>query len=352
MKIRWINKTNISQFVENKEIYIYGYGSLGRVTAKWLERNGYNRYRFCVDREYLGEGLCLIDECLEKVKLGKAICIFAIGEADRYEAFRKACDDVEIHAVFDPFEFWEYDEVDYKDHEKELEEARTVLADEKSKRTFDSYIMAKKTGNGAQCLEDATISGKYFNELTENIGEGAYVDCGAYNGDTIELFKSYYRSFNGKIYAFEPDKNNYEALVKKMGDATDTYLFNKGVWDSETTLVFHEGEGQRSEVSYDGNIKIDVISLDEAIGENEKIAYVKIGMGNAERVLSGMERMIQQNMPIISMLSLYSLQDLYSLPLILNKFSKEGKKYKVYLRHHSKTSSGLLFYYAIPEKNE
>ena len=52
MEIKWINRNNLKSILNEKSIFIYGYGSLAHVTAKWLVKNGVNEFRFCVDREF------------------------------------------------------------------------------------------------------------------------------------------------------------------------------------------------------------------------------------------------------------------------------------------------------------
>lgn len=347
MDIQWINQKNIDRITKGKEVFVYGCGSLGKVTCKWLDRNGCRRHSFCVDREYLSEGLLPTDECFRRVNDERAICIYAIGEADAFKTFVGRNEIPIVYAVFDPFEFWIFDEADYREHLNEINEARSLLADERSRRTFDGYIRAKRECDGRLSAENADYDGKYFNELTKNLKNGAYVDCGAYIGDTIDLFRSFYGIDRRKIYAFEPDSASFGILEKKYGQDKDVHLINKGVWDSEGILRFREGYGERSEVACDGGDEIQVTSIDEAI--NEKVSFIKIGCGNAKRVLKGASTIVNRDMPVIAFFTLYSLRDLYELPKIIKSLENGMEHYNIFLRHNSYTTCGLLYYYAVPE---
>lgn len=347
MEIRWINIENIMDITSDKKVFIYGYGSLGKKIGKWLEKNGCSGYSFCVDKEYLSVGLFVAEECFDLVRAGKAICIYAIGEADSFELFRKHEEIPVVFAVFDPYEFWLFDKEIYNNNINNLDCVRKLLADEQSRKTLDSYILAKRLNDGSVAISDATISGKYFNELTKKLGDGAYVDCGAYNGDTIELFRDYYNDYERKIYAFEPDTDSFELLKKNYANDGKIELIKKGLWDCKTVLSFQNGGGERSEVSVDGEILIDVVSLDEVI--NEKVSYIKVGAANAEKVFDGMKKIVERDMPIISTFALYSFEDLYRIPLKIKSMENGKKRYNIFLRHHSLTTCGLLFYYAIPE---
>ena len=61
-----------------------------------------------------------------------------------------------------------------------------------------------------------------------------------------------------------------------------------------------------------------------------------------------MKNIVLRDMPLISMYALYSLRDLYILPQLLSNYETEKEYYRIYLRHHSATTCGLLFFYAIP----
>ncbi|MCR4641298.1 MAG: hypothetical protein K5697_04610 [Lachnospiraceae bacterium] len=347
MHIKWINKGNVNEEVTEKRIYIYGYGSLGKTIGKWLQKNGIRDYYYCVDPEYMSEGLRSAEECFEQVRSGRALCIYAIGEAEAFETFRDRDFIPVVYAIFDPYEFWVWDEEAYLKHLSELEEAREMLADELSKKTFDRYLQAKRENNGSEIISDAPCCRKYFNELTEIHKEGIYVDCGAYNGDTIELFRAHYKDYQRKIYAFEPDDDSYQVLQERYGTDKNVKLFKKGLWNSITTLSFCKGAGERSEIISDGGIKIEVVPLDEEV--NETVSYVKIGTANPRVILNGMRKIAKRDMPVIAAFALFSFEDLLGIPKTLRELENEYEKYKIYLRQHSLTSCGLLLYYAIPE---
>lgn len=54
---------------------------------------------------------------------------------------------------------------------------------------------------------------QYFIPELMNIPFDIFIDCGAYTGDTAIQFAHFNPSYE-KIYAFEPDRNNFSALKK------------------------------------------------------------------------------------------------------------------------------------------
>lgn len=345
MNLVWLKRDNIS-ILSNRKIYIYGFGSMAKIVGRWLESNGIYKYFYCVDRRYVSSETICFEDCISDINSGTAVCLLGIGDAHFFNGLIKNSIISTIYCVFNPYEFWIYNDDKYRIYEDELKRVKSILADELSRNTLESYIKAMKTGDGKRQMEFAVTYGRYFNELTAEMGEGAYVDCGAYNGDTIDSFRNFYSGFDGGIYAFEPDKESLNILYKKYGKDPKISIIPKGVWNESKTLFFDDGEGERSEITDSGHTSIDVVSLDETI--REKVAYIKIGVENAEVILNGARGIIEKDFPILSMLALYSFEDLYRLPLLIKTLSKGDTKYKVYLRHHSIASCGLLFYYAIP----
>ena len=66
-----------------------------------------------------------------------------------------------------------------------------------------------------------------------------FIDCGAYDGDTIEEFKNWSKvAFPDKsdwhIYAFEPNPKFYKTLSER----TDIQFSNKAVWIKDEQLTF------------------------------------------------------------------------------------------------------------------
>ena len=57
----------------------------------------------------------------------------------------------------------------------------------------------------------------FFSNEYLDIGQNeVYVDCGAYNGDTVLSFNAFVKSKYKKVIAFEPSKEIYSDLVENV----------------------------------------------------------------------------------------------------------------------------------------
>jgi FkbM family methyltransferase len=108
------------------------------------------------------------------------------------------------------------------------------------------------------------------------------IDCGANIGMSVLYFKSIYP--NATIFAFEPDKEVFKYLEKntKLNGVT---LYNKGVWNEETTLTFYaEGADSGSifeqKSSSKNEIKIETVRLKNIL--TQPVDFLKIDIEGSE----------------------------------------------------------------------
>ncbi len=340
----YITNNNLEMLLTQK-ICIYGIGTLGDTIGKYLTEVGITDYFYTVDDEYYVQMIYnhIVIRFREILRhLDDWNIIWAIGDYDhflnRYDSFNR------LFFIFNPYKFWEYKDLS-KDQLLKISNSKLYYEDELSINVLDAYLKAMNTGNADNDFE-FSCGNKYFNELTKNIGDGVYVDCGAFDGDTIKAFRKYYNTTN-KILAFEADYTNYLKLKELLDENTE--VFNLGLWDNTCTLSFSDGSGQRSEVSNNGKSSIEVVSLDDFL-KNRKtsISYLKIGNDYAINIINGAKETIQYDMPIISLFMVYSPALFYEIPNLLRSLENDSKRYKFYLRHHCPGTCGLLYLYAIP----
>jgi len=127
-----------------------------------------------------------------------------------------------------------------------------------------------------------------------------FIDCGAFIGDSALMFIKDYNP--NKIYSFEPLLNNYNYLLEniKMNNLEKVNPINKGLGEKSCTVNFYS-LGPSSYVSEKGNLKIDLISLDEFISKkNLSIGLIKIHVEGFElEVLKGAKKTIKEFKPVL-----------------------------------------------------
>jgi len=331
------------------DIFVYGAGSLATMTQKWLVSAGASKITFCVDDEYISRDTnsVPIQDCIHAIVDGSAILVIGIGARSSWQEIEKFGIS-KVYSVYNPYDFWRYADIPVRELYKFCSQIDNLYSDELSRRICWDYVDSIRKGNGVDEEKNCLALPPYFNELTKYIEEGIYIDIGAYTGDTIEEFRKFYGNSHN-IVALEPDNASFEALENKYKNDSKISLKNVGAWKENGRIGFQSGNGQRSEVSKDSDECIDVVKIDSIV-EKEKVSFIKIGNDFPVEILEGARQTIRKYHPIVVMFAVYHFELLGALPLFFKTIDCMEYGYKVFLRHHSSTSCGLLFVYAIPEK--
>ena len=227
------------------------------------------------------------------------------------------------------------------------------LEDDLSRQTMVNFLKSKIFYDAKYNFETYHPN-EYFNELTNGVmtpNGGGYVDCGAFNGDTVEKFIEFCGGNCGKIFAFEADPVNFAALEKFIREKNykNVVAINAAVWNEKTTLTFSETNDTGSNVSEAGNIKVVADTIDNITG-GEKISFIKMDIEGAELPsLQGAAQTIKKYQPTLAICAYHKAEDLITLPQFIKSLNPN---YKIYLRKHSIFTDTELIIYAIPQKQE
>jgi len=140
-----------------------------------------------------------------------------------------------------------------------------------------------------------------------SIKRGDYiVDAGSFIG-TFAIYSAKIVGEGGKVFAFEPDRFNYEKLLKniELNDLKNIITINKGLWNKNEVLEFdyREDEGSMVVRCMDGRIKgkivnYEFVKLDDEIMRLEinKIDFIKMDIEGAElEALEGCREALEKN---------------------------------------------------------
>ena len=150
--------------------------------------------------------------------------------------------------------------------------ARTldVFADGESRRQFVAHIRFRLQ-LAFDALPDDAGSDYFAAEFLAPLPEDTtFVDCGAYDGDTIRMFLHRQRDFR-EIVAFEPDPENYrrlqacvDALPPAIGRRITTHC--KGVWRAPgASSVQRDGETWEAAFDNAGDSSLEPVALRDVI---------------------------------------------------------------------------------------
>jgi len=154
------------------------------------------------------------------------------------------------------------------------------------------------------------------------------VDLGA----NIGLFSIYVKELypKTKIYAFEPEKRNFELLKRNMKKYKETYLYKKAVGDKnkkEDLILSRSYLSHSLKDSFykywDNTLlteKVDVVTLDKII--KNRIDVIKIDVeGYEEKAITGAENIIKTYSPLLLVAIEHFKEQKKNIINILNKIN-------------------------------
>jgi FkbM family methyltransferase len=333
-------------------LVIYGVGSYAHDVARFLSTHQVEIDGACVDSEYLSaagsafRGKAVIPLAKVDQQFGEYNVL--VGFAD----YRRALDptkklvgmkqrffiDAPNHLDFFDFEY-------VKAHQRAFEESYDYFQDRRSRETFVAFINAKISGE-PDGLWDLREPKQYFNDLVPVGSNETFVDCGAFDGDTILKFREFVGGEYNKIFAFECDESNCEKLREslRVNRVERVDVSNKGVWSSRDTLRFDTTGSGVSSINVAGSRTIEVDTLDHLLA-GETITFLKMDIEGVElQALHGASQLIQRDAPKLAICVYHRPEDLVTIPQLLKSLVPD---YRLFLRHHQYVSWETVLY-AIP----
>ena len=160
-------------------------------------------------------------------------------------------------------------------------------------------------------------------------------DIGAFKGDTAYFF-SKKCSNKARIYAFEPDENNYKILLK----IKDKYKLNNVI---ASNILFSNSETEINFLSMYLNrpaVKMKSTTIDKFVEENniEKIDYIKMDVEGAEKnILEGAIKTIRKFKPSLAIAIYHGgklfMEDFYNIPIFIKNIINEDYEYYIRTFH-------------------
>ena len=255
-------------------------------------------------------------------------------------ALRRHCDTTGFNAGY-----WLNFAFHAADHAAELAAVRALLADETSRALLDSIVRFRRSGDVGECPVPS-IDDEYVPVDLPRYNEPVrLIDCGAYDGAALRRFHDAGYHLGGLI-AFEPDPQNYAALVAGLGPVDPAILLPMAVWSSNTQLRFSSSGSMASTLSESGDIVIPCGRFDD-LARGFSPTVVKMDVEGAEiEALKGMEQTIRDSRPDLCLSIYHTPQHLYEIPLLVASW---GLGYAFHLRVHEHNTFGTVLYARQPD---
>lgn len=218
----------------------------------------------------------------------------------------------------------------YEEHRQETEEVRRHLADGLSVECFDAHIQYKLSGDVSFLRSCETPREQIENEFF-SVGNGTFVDLGAYTGDTVSSFVRVNGTYR-QIIAVEPDRRNFRKLRENTSSLTDVICLNAAAGEADGEILFDASKGRGAHAG-EGGETLPCRCVDSILADcpDPGELLIKIDAEGAELdVINGAQRTIRKYRPVVAAACYHRSEDLFTIPLRMLKLCPD---YRIYMRH-------------------
>lgn len=218
----------------------------------------------------------------------------------------------------------------YLSRKEKMEKVRSLLADEQSRQVWDDILEYRLTGRLEPLMRCATPDSENWKLLS--IGsEESYLDLGAYNGDTVALFRSFTDQWT-QIVAVEPESRNYRKLCQAAEGLNNCSCLNMAVSDGPGTMPFTKGRGRGGADGKGKCILVEADSIDNIVKKHCQVppTLIKFDLeGEEGRAIRGGAQTLKTYKPKLLLSAYHRIDDLWELPLQVLAINPD---YRIFLR--------------------
>jgi FkbM family methyltransferase len=354
-----------SLFTDEVPVYIYGAGNVGKDVFRLLSGRGIRVAAF-LDRSAkpgsVWQEIPILvpdDAIISPSERKRSYVVIGIFNAEtEFPPIRKFLESLGYERVtsfldlHDRFaselgdRFWLTSRGFYRDQKKPITAGYELWSDNASRELYAAILKFRFLKDDA-ALPAPNSKDQYFpTGLPPWPSPIRFVDCGAYNGDTLQQLLD--RQFQIEaIAAFEPDPINFQRLAQFSGSrlsnpAVITCLFPCGVSSTTTQIRFSSGKGVGSCASDNGDSMIQCVALDEAL-TSFRPNLIKMDIEGAEyEAMLGARRTIERHRPGLAICLYHRPEHLWTIPLLAKAWLKGGYHC---LRAHAHNGFELVYYW-------
>lgn len=210
--------------------------------------------------------------------------------------------------------------------------------DKQSQQEFIAYIYQKMFGNYNKMYHKT----QYFDkDIVTLSNDERYIDCGAFNGDSIVEFYNAVSGKYDKIIAYEMDDVNLVALQENINsyNVHDCKIIGCGVGEKHEIIKGTKGMNSTSYLGH-GIDDVEVVSIDDTV--DGKVTFIKMDIEGFElQALKGAKNTIIDNKPKLAICMYHKFEDLWEIPQYILSIVPE---YKLYFRNYHNSASECILY--------
>lgn len=338
---------------ENINIIIWGTGNTASLYQEGFERlkkEGFCIYAYSDNNKEKWHTQINGIEVIEPKKINdinNALVLICSPQPDVIKAVGKQLDEMNVR--------WKrIDEFILQTHKEDVLMCFDLLNDERSKSVYAEIIKCHLQGRYPEW--EYVDKNQYFSfgTFSDYDPDEIFVDCGAFVGDSLEKYIWMKDGVFKKIYAFEPDKENIEAMkcrVQRLNSewnlsANKIEIFPCGVGEcSKKTYIsrYNDNNGFGSKILKNEMPNTDeckMVSLDDVLVDG--CSFLKADIESYEyKMLLGAKKTIENYQPKMAICIYHNSVDLYSIILLIKSICGN---YKFAVRHYTHLLSDTVVY--------
>ncbi len=348
---------------KSRPLVLYGTGNAAEKILKELDIRGirvsgiFASDGFVRDREFAGFKVLSYAQAKERFGPMTVLLCFGSHRSDVIDTILRVDAEQDLYAPDLPIAGEGlFDDEYYEAHRAELAWVRDRLADEQSRKVFDSVIEYKLSGRIAPLLACQSLEEENWQLLRGASAQApSFLDLGAYTGDTTELFLKVLNdrtcrpdtsdnSSQPRIIAVEPEARNFrklqetaerlfgyrnttdrilgsnDAAALPSSEETDILqpdsirLVNAAVGDYCGEVSFTHGAG-RGGAAEKGKARPVALTTVDTLLAGQPIGIIKMDLEGAESAaIRGAAQTITQHRPVMLISAYHRTEDLFAIP--------------------------------------
>ena len=348
-------------------IVLFGAGCLGRSALRCLQRDGRRPLAFCDNNAALWgteiQGIPVLSPPAAARSFGAAaaffVTIWSLGHryAETHEALTNwGCKQVypsaplrwKYAADLLPFFLQDLPHKVYREAAA-VQAAFALWSDDRSRAEYLSQIRYRALGdwNGlnAPDPEDSYFLESRYSLLPNEV----FIDCGAFDGDTVREVIHRSRGAFSRIVPLEPDPANFAALEDYLATVPSSVAsritpYRYAVSAAPQRVRFAASASESSTITESGDTWVEAVRLDDLVGDLRP-TFIKMDIEGAEGdALEGARRTIARHRPLLAVCLYHRQSDLWRIPLLIHSIDPG---YRYFLRTHE-TDGWQTVGYAVP----
>lgn len=289
-------------------------------------------------------------EAAERIIREKALVVISMYDEPNIAGAERMCREMGLPYTIWP-DFWPAPEVTDKGlalaENPEIIRCLDIWGDEESRQTYRKVIRYRITGDAAD--RPRVSEPHYFISEIPPVMLRDFVDCGAFIGDTLLIYKELCNNDFHAYHAFEPFACNLPALEKAAGRDPRVHVYPFAVSDFNGTTGMRESDntgamGSMAILDAAAESRIEVRRMDDVLGDR-RIGCIKMDIeGSEPAALRGGEGIIRRERPVLAISIYHDDAHLWSIPSWIGDLNLG---YRLLLRHHSRFPAETVCY-ALP----